>query len=233
LLDEIDREIDEMDEDFEIPQHLDGDDDEDEDEQPKRRAKPDPRDEQIARMQAQLDALSRAIPPAAPARSAADDVETDEFEDTDWDAELFANPKAAAKKIRDLTRKQVLKEMRSEYQQDQSNKDFWKEFYAAHKDLKDDHDLVESTMGKNMSKLANLPVSQAIDQLADLTRDRISRYSKRGGQTRTKATAEGGNYTPGTRAETRGNRGDQPKIQTMSDLINARRLKRSNRSTAA
>lgn len=226
LLDQIEHEID-GDEDAEElirgREAADEDDDEDEDidESPRGRQKRDPRDERIEALERQIQALGRAIPPVAPAKP---EPETDPFDEVDWDAELFQNPKDALKKYGKMQADKIRKELRAEYQQDQSSKSFWTDFYRTNKDLKDDHDLVESTMGKHMSDLANLPVSEAIDKLGDLTRARISRYSQRG-KTKTRKVISEGAEAP-TRETRRQPAEERLTVKTMSDLIKARKNRR-------
>ncbi len=227
LLDQIDREAEQSmleDDEFIRGREIDEDsDDDDEDEDPQPRRRSDPRDDQIANLQRQIDLLTRAIPPAAPSRSAAE-PEPDEFDSIDWDQELFQNPKGALKRYGELQAKKIRTELRAEYDQDQSSKTFWKDFYAQNKDLSDDHDLVESTMGKHMNEIANMPVSQAIKKLGDLTRARISRYSQRGSTKNRRALSEGAE-APTSEARRQPSE-ERLTHKTMSELISQRRRKR-------
>lgn len=223
LLDNIDREIDGDEDAEELIRGREVDDEPDEEPEQKK----DPRDLRIEALELQIQTLMRAIPPAEPRKQ---EPEVDPLDGIDWDQELFQDPKGALKKYGKIVGDQIRKDMRTEYQKDQSHKDFWKDFYASNKDLKDDHDLVESTMGKHMSELANLPVSEAIAKLGTLTRGRISRYSQRGSSKTRRVVSEG------AEAPTREDRNRQPAeerltVKTMSELINRRRLKR--RGTAA
>ncbi len=233
LLDDIENEINNMDlSDEPDPRGRDAEDDDEDDSdsgrQDDRRSRRDPRDDLIESLQRRLDHLERMQTPATARQP---EPESDELDDVDWDAELFADPKGAMKKHGEIIAKRVAKQVREEYQQDQSSKEFWRDFYSRHKDLKEDHDLVESTLGKNMSKLANMPSTQAIDRLADLTRERISRYSGRGQQPRRKAMAEGASDSAPRRVQ---QSADETRPKTITDYINLRRTKRlRGRSTAA
>lgn len=149
------------------------DEEEAEDEQP---SKPDP----LVAIQAQLDALKqenerlrRAIPPVTAAAPAAPPPEVD------WDKLLFENPKEALRIHGEQVGKDVEKRLTERYQRDQGTQRFWTDFYAKHADLKSDGDLVQATLEANFEALASLPVDKAIDRVAQLTRDRISRYSKK------------------------------------------------------
>jgi len=167
------------------------------------------------------ESLRRAIPPAAPAPAPEPEAEPD------WETLIFQDPKEALRLHGERIREQTKRELRGEYQQEQGTQRFWEEFYREHSDLSDDHDLVSSTMNKHIAEIANLPVSEAMDRLADLTRQRIVKYSKRGGESRrTRAIAEGSNApTPRAAAVPETN------VTTLSSLIKARRAKR--RGTAA
>lgn len=225
LLDQIEHEIDGDDDAEELIRGREFDEDDDHEEDP--RSKRDPRDARIEALELQIQTLMRAVPPAEPKRS---EPKPDPLDDIDWDEELFKNPKQALKRYGEIVGEQIRSDMRSEYQKDQSSKDFWKDFYAANRDLKDDHDLVESTMGKHMSDLANLPVSEAIRKLGDLTRGRISRYSQRGSSKTRRVVSEGAEAP--TREARRQPAGEERlTVKSMSELINQRRLKR--RGTAA
>jgi hypothetical protein len=169
------------------------------------------------------DNLRRAIPPSAPR-----EPEPDE-EEPDWDQLLFANPKEALRQYGERVATQVKNELRTEYQQANNTQTFWKEFYDAHSDLADDHDLVESTMNKHLSEIANIPANEAMDRLADLTRQRIRGFLKRGGETRRsgRAVVEGGSPPQTKQAAP-----EQGNITTLKDLITARRAKRRGASAA-
>lgn len=203
------------------PQGDPGDEDEPEveeeedDEPPEPKAKAD--DPAVAALKAEVADLRRQIPPAQPKQVAAPPKE----EEPDWDNLIFTKPKEAVKLIKEAAIKQAKAEMAAEYNKDQGTKQFWAEFNAAHPDLKDDRDLVEMTLNSNLDTLANIPVPKAIEMLADLTRDRILRYS-------------GGVKPKGKKAMAEGSGGPTPKppakptaeVTSLSDIIKARRNKR-------
>lgn len=144
---------------------------------------------QLATQQAEVDALRRQIPPATPKAPAA--PEKDPLDTTNWDQEIFSKPGEAVKKIVEITEARVTAKLRGEYKKEQGTEKFWNSFYAKHKDLnrEKDHDIVEMTLNKNLASLANIPVDKALDQLADLTRDRIMVYA--GGKARKRPVVEG------------------------------------------
>lgn len=178
-------------------------------------------------MQAKLDAQDaelRRLKTAAPATPVA---KPPKAEEVDYEEMLFSNPNEAVKRIKDDLRREISGELTRSYQKDQSEKTFWTEFYKENADLKDDDDLVKAILSKNMADLGDLPVKKASERLAELTRDRIGRYTnKTKGSGR--AVAEGS--TNGTRtAKTE----EPPKPTTLSDIIKARRAKRLSKATAA
>lgn len=92
----------------------------------------------------------------------------EEFEQLFWD-----NPAAALEKYK----ASILTEIRTETGKTQSAQTFWNDFYSDNEDLKKDSDLVQLVLNQNMASLADLPVAEAKVKLADLTRQRILRYS--------------------------------------------------------
>lgn len=147
----------------------------------------------------------------------------------DWEQLLFEKPGEAVKMIKASVRKDVEAELTGKYEADQGTKTFWTEFYAKNDDLKEDQDMVDAVLRANMQTLGDMPVSKAQEKLADLTRERIMKYTgvkkEPGGK---KAIAEGeGKPTP--KAEDK--KDDRP--TTLSDLIRARRVKRTQKANAA
>lgn len=147
----------------------------------------------------------------------------------DWEKLLFEEPKEAVKMIKASVRKDVEAELTGKYEADQGTRTFWSEFYTKNDDLKDDQDMVDAVLRANMKTLGDMPVSQAQEKLADLTRERIMKYTGKkkepGGK---KATVEGeSQITP--KAEEK--KDDRP--TTLSDLIRARRVKRTQKANAA
>lgn len=171
---------------------------------------------EITKLREDNNLLKRAIPPAEPRR---EEVVED---DTDWDELLFSDPKEALRRHGEAVAERVKTELRAEYTKEQGTTKFWTDFDKAHGDLKGDRDLVEMTLGKNMAELANLPVPQAIDRLADLTRDRIMGYTRRtSDRKRSRAVAEGAAPPRTVAAST-----EKSNVTTLGDLLKARRNRR-------
>ena len=161
----------------------------------------------------ELAALRRQIPPVQPKTPAPGRVE----QKTDWGSLMFQDPDKAAQLLKEQAKNEIREEMTSTYQRDQGQRQFWQEFYEAHPDLKEDRDLVTTTLNGNLSDLANIPVEQAMERLAELTRNRILRYRNKPTQ---RARAEGAN-APSPKP-----REPEPKVPTLGDVIKARRAGR-------
>jgi hypothetical protein len=200
-----------------------GDDDEEEDE-----GEPEPKgetaDQKVARLEAEMADLRRRIPPTevkAPPPPKED-------EEPDWDKMLYDNPKEAMRLHGERVAARVKADLTRDYQKEQGTKVFWDKFYDKNKDLKQDQDLVETTLKSNLNDLANIPVEDAMKKLADLTRDRIMRYAggkpKGGGK---KAVAEGSSPPSAPRATPEP---DAP--SSLSDIIKARARKRRGQVAA-
>lgn len=180
---------------------------------------------EVARLREENTLIKRAIPPAEPVRAQPEE----ELSDEEFDALLFSNPRQAL----DMYGKKIKDELRQEYVTNQGTSSFWTKFYAANGDLKDDDDLVQSTLQKNMAELGNMPVDNALNRLAELTRDRIMGFMKKtrnGGRSR--AVAEGANppNVPQAQADDDDGGGRQT---TMGDLLKARRAGRRRAAQAA
>lgn len=171
--------------------------------------------EEMRQMRLENEQLRRAIPPAAPVQPPAAAV--DPMSEVDWETELFRDPSGTLKRYGEIIEKKVTNKLTTQYQQEQGTQRFWTQFYGANADLKDDHDLVQAMLSANMHVLANMPVNDAIAKLADLTRERILRYSKK--STGRKAVVEGNN-PPQPRA-----RPQEPtdKVVTLGDILKSRR----------
>lgn len=182
--------------------------------------RPSPPNDPMAALTARMNALEaenanlrRAIPPAVPAPTA---PASDPYDDIDWETELYSNPKEALKKYGKIVKDEVSRDLTSKYQQERGQSKFWEDFYKDHKDLKDDHFLVQSTLSANMAALANVPVADAMNKLADLTRQNIMRYSQKGAGR--KARVEG-NDPPQPRPQPR----EEPTVVTLGDILRSRR----------
>lgn len=170
----------------------------------------------LSRLEGETNALKA---PKAPAKKA---------EEPDWEELLFTDPKAAVALIKKTIRDEVIGEVSQSYRKDQGEKEFWGDFYAKNADLKEDDDLVKTTLQKNLGELADLPVAKAAERLAELTRERIMRYTGQAPKGGKKAVTEGAGQP------TAGKKAPEPQAAlTLSDIIKARRAKRLNKASAA
>jgi hypothetical protein len=192
--------------------------------------------DEIAQMRAEVERLKeenklirRAIPPAEPARAPAAEP-ADEMDDEEFDALLFSNPREALR----INNERVKRELRNEYTNNQGTTKFWENFYRDNSDLKDDDDLVQSTLQKNMAELGNMPVDKAMGRLAELTRERILGFMKKRKEPRgqNRAIAEGSN-PPSIPRGPAVDDDDDAKPTTMGDLLKSRRAKRRKAAVAA
>lgn len=184
--------------------------------------------------QRQLRRLEKQIPPQN-AGQQQEAPKKDPFDDVDFEKLIFQDPQKALKMHAEMVRDQVKQEMTQMYQREQGTQKFWNDFYQANPDLKDDHDLVEMTLNANLNDLIDEPVPQAIEKLADLTRQKILRYSGKGqnkddgkSPKRQKAQAEGASR-PAPKQPPQ----EEPGPSTLSDLIRARNKRRTEKATAA
>ena len=178
----------------------------------------------LEKQQRELDELRARTPPPTPKPTPAPAPAADEF---NYDEELFRNPKKTLERFGNEVAERVTKQLTGQYQRDRSTQKFWEEFYEKHPDLKADHDLVEVTLSSNLSKLAAVQVPEAIERLAELTRDRILRYAGDAAKSRPKARAEGakGTISPAPPVAP-----DEPKILSISQMLKKRREDRRKKA---
>jgi hypothetical protein len=208
----------------------DDDDEEDDDqyEQPARRRSSSEVEDlrrQVAELKAYTENLHRAIPPAQPVAAASEPED-----DVNWDELIFKDPKEALRLHGERVAKQVKREMTADYQRDQGERRFWNDFYAENEDLKEDHDLVLATMNKHFPEIGNLPTHVAQKKLADLTRERIMKYSGKQDSPKKRSRA----YTEGAEPpKARPARQPVSNVTSLSDIIKDRRAKRFKRGRVA
>ena len=145
-----------------------------------------------------------------------------------WEELLFTDTNQAVALLKKNVREEITNELTSQYRRDKGETEFWTDFYKDHDDLKADDDLVRTTLQSHMAELADLPVKKAAAKLAELTRDRILRYTNGTTPKGKKAVTEGASQPSG------GKKVEQPsKPLTLSDIIRARKAKRFNKATTA
>lgn len=203
----------------------DGDDKSDETEEESDDSKNEDPKITIARLQGELNVLRSARNAPEPEKKKVDPPVKRE-----WEKLIFEDTDSAIALLKEDIRKEITGELRGAYQKDMGEKEFWNTFYVDNEDLKEDRDLVQATLGSNMTALQDLPVSEASKKLADLTRARILRY--KGGAVEKKNTqksrVEGSGPPSDKKAKPEG-----PKILSLGDVIRARRAARNKKAVTA
>lgn len=140
-----------------------------------------------------LNTLKQQQTQQQPTKDKKKSVEEDE---DDLTVRLFSDPKSVLEELKKNIISTVRTEMTSEYTQDQSQRQFWNDFYEENKDLnrKTDHGIVEMVLRKNLKGLADMQTSDAGKKLADLAREEIlsiiGRHNKNGKSGNRAATFE-------------------------------------------
>lgn len=133
----------------------------------------------------------------------------------------FENPQAAYQKIK----QDVREEITSDYRRDQALRSFWDGFYRGNDDLREDAWVAETVFRDNFQDLADMPTSKAQEKLADLTREKILRLTRKAKTEITRAPmleSASGDRPP--RPQRDEDEDDGPK--TMGELIAQRRARR-------
>lgn len=182
----------------------------------------------------ELGEVKKKIPAADPApRKAADE------DDSDYTVKLFTDPKKFLEERDEKIVSRVRTELTQQYQADQSQKEFWSEFYRENPDLdiKKDHRVVGAVLAENYSSWSELPAAQARKKLADATRDTlldiIGRHKdKTKVENRDRSTTlEGASTAPGSRKAVDVEEGTKVR-PSLSAAIKTRRMKRLHGSAA-
>lgn len=207
---------------------LDQDDENDEDEDDK--VPPKPPGESIEERLARLEGENAAMRATITRQPAQEPAKPKPEPEPDWDTVMYDNPGEFVKLLTKKITTQVTTDLSTKYQKDQGEKEFWNEFYVENKDLKEDKDLVQAVLQGNIAQLGDLPVSQAKKKLADLTRERIVRYTGN----RPKDDADKGKKVrvEGARSPAAPEKKVENKIVTLSDIIKSRRALRAKAKTA-
>lgn len=172
------------------------------------------------RLKGQIDGLSRRDPAPQPTPPPAPKPKRD------WEKMLFEDTENAVKTLTADITDEVTSKLTGAYQADVGLKEFWRDFWDENKDLKKDQDgdIAEIILNRNYKAMADLPVSEAIKKLGDLTRERIMKYTgakKKEPDPKEKARAEAGGERKPPKAEP-----EEDKIVSLGDLIKARRANR-------
>jgi len=174
-----------------------------------------------------------------PAVTTQEKKKSEDDDDSDYTVKLFTDPKKFLEERDEKIVSRVRTELTQQYQADQSQKEFWSEFYRENPDLdiKKDHRIVGAVLSENYSNWAELPAAQARKKLADATRDTlldmIGRHKdKTKVENRDRSTTlEGASTAPGSRKVADVDEGTKVR-PSLSAAIKARRMKRLHGSAA-
>lgn len=124
--------------------------------------------------QAHLEAYIAQLEQQATQRAANTTVQapqTQQVEDFDFATEFYSDPNAAAKKLAERTRLQVLKEVQTQQAQANAVNDF----YRKNPDLEKSREIVEFMYGKYKTQLESQPLDRAMEMLAKETRSFLAK----------------------------------------------------------
>lgn len=157
-------------------------------------------------------------PPSPPAATTATDPEAEL--DNLW----YTNPRKAAELIRNSVKQEIYRE----YQAEQSQRQFWSQFYESNPDLVKADSFVKATLNQYASMLAPLDVATGQAKLAELTRTSLlaaTQGFRQNVPAATPALAESPS-TPGARPSAQAAEPAEPAPMTLSETLRARRKAR-------
>lgn len=140
---------------------------------------------------------------------------------------LFTEPKRAVEKLRQQVRAEIEASLTQKYNQDQNTQKFWTQFEQKHPDLSPVRSVVEGILNQNLDQLANVPIEDAMDKLAELTRDTLSKYNQPRPRGRRPFAEGASSPTPPRQAA------EDENPPSLSDIVRRRRAARMNRATVA
>lgn len=109
-------------------------------------------------------------------------AEPDDDDDDDEglsDDRLFTDTKGWMKDFKKSLSKDILAAISGAYTQDQSQKEFWGDFYRTNSDLKDYDFIVKAVMSKNAAELSPMSTEEGSDRLAELAREQLLNIAKK------------------------------------------------------
>lgn len=139
---------------------------------------------------------------------------------------MYTDPKEYTRRLTESIRE----DLKTEYSQDQQQRQFWSDFYSKHEDLNRsrDHAIVLAVMEQNMSALKGMDQEAASDKLAELTREKIlaiaSSFGAKSPKTKSETLESGPGPTPAPEPE------PEPNVHSLSQSIKERR-KRFTKNT--
>jgi hypothetical protein len=97
------------------------------------------------------------------------------FDETEWETELFRDPKSAIAKIRQGVREEISQELTQQYRAEENMKTWWTDFYKENKDLVGKEFLVTTIMQRDFNEIADLKVGEARPELAKRVRGELEK----------------------------------------------------------
>jgi len=191
-------------------------------------------------LQAQTDDFQRQheeLRGLMPKRPAADSEPVIEpVKGPDFGNMIFDDPARFVQEFGDKIRRETVDEMKGQYSADQGMRDFWTTFYRENDDLREFDWIVQASLNRHSSDLMDLPVSQAVSKLAEMSRADILGVanqfapSKSGKTSRT--TVESGRPSEKA-AASKGEEGEKPSSAEVTSISSALRARKQRRREAS
>ena len=183
--------------------------------------------------QLQLDEL-RNLTLRPPATEQRQEEEVDPLADAE--KTLFSDPRGTLLKYGDSLKKQIRKELVTQYQADRQTDTYFREFYTENKDLAPLDETVRGVLRANLQEVAALNPKASRQRLAQLVRMQIETIVKtvvpdeerrEARRTTVEGASRGGTSRQGNRQPQR-----QEVVKSLSSVIRDRKLARANARTA-
>jgi hypothetical protein len=97
------------------------------------------------------------------------------FDETEWETELFRDPKSAIAKIRQGVREEISQELTQQYRAEENMKSWWTDFYKENKDLVGKEFLVTNVLQRDFNEISDLKVGEARPELAKRVRGELEK----------------------------------------------------------
>ncbi|MGE5513720.1 MAG: hypothetical protein ACM31O_21030 [Bacteroidota bacterium] len=106
----------------------------------------------------------------------------------EWNDWFFDDPVGCVAEIN----RRSIQQLKHEYQQHHNQERFWQTFYERHDDLKAEQAVLQRVFQAKVNDLSNVPVDEAIDQIADIARKEIDAENRRRGRAKEYSVYRGG-----------------------------------------
>jgi hypothetical protein len=154
------------------------------------------------------------------------------LDETNWETELFRDPKGTIAKIRQGVTAEISQQLTEQYRQEENMKTWWTDFYKENKDLVGKEFLVTTVLQRDFNQIADLKVGEARPELAKRVRGELEKLGvpkpNREDRSGDRTLVEAGTGGPRTGRRPASSTQEEPtRGSSLSSIIRSRQAARS------